>query len=38
MSEDEILEVNDIAGILADYREVTRLEEIEKNKNQKKEE
>ena len=38
MNEDEVLIANDIAGIMADYREVKRIEEIEKSENQKKEE
>ena len=38
MSEDEIMIANDIAGIMADYREVKRIEELEKSQNKKKEE
>ena len=38
MSKDEILIANDIAGIIADYREIKRIEELEKSQNKKKEE
>ena len=38
MNEDEVLIANDIAGIMADYREVKRIKKKKKSENQKKEE